>query len=260
MLKLVSRTSDTDDAMLYGSKTLNASATINIENGGALLISRNAYYSSASAVFGVHGGTASITIDGQHSRMSLKQNVPDHSMDGGSADLVLGYGGTADLTLSNGGAVLLHGDGAHLQVGATGGSSATLEVLSGSSVSVRADGTANQRADIWVGGRVGEGDMIIDGAGSSVAVVRSGGRYGYDAVARILVGADGNGHIAVTHGSKLAISGDYGAQLGIGFGAGGGRLDIGTRFHRFPQLRQRHRRDRRRPETDSFSSATEAGF
>lgn len=162
-----------------------ATATMNVTNGGSLILS--APGNGAWLTLDNNGGKATMSVDGAGSNVSLG---------GKTAGVAVGAAatGSASLTLSHGASLSLAGDSnAYVNVGQNG-ASGSFAVLSGAGLA-----GAN---DILLGGWAGgTGSLGVDGAGSTIT--------GANKQAQLRIGGDGasggSGSASITHGGQVQL-------------------------------------------------------
>jgi T5SS/PEP-CTERM-associated repeat protein len=168
----------------------------------------------AQAVVGggydVRGG---LQVDGAGSSFTVRSDDRSQS-DYQTGQLLVGVGGGyGDLHVSNGGAVDVRA------LGLGGGGYGVARVESGGAITVTgSDATAYQGLRIGQGGG-GEGDLTIDGAGSTVTVTGIPDANGApESAARWTVGREGYGTVSVTNGGT---ANGFSADIGRGTGGDG---------------------------------------
>jgi outer membrane autotransporter protein len=196
----------------------NGPATLDIADGGQA--------TTGSVYLGLNANsTGNLTVDGG----SLMATAP----------VIIGYSGAGNMTVQNNGTVSVMGSGSYVDVGGFAGSSGTLAVTSGASMtvagelSVGAAGSPGDTLSISSGGTVTSGSSGAAGAfGGVIAGGTTGSASGgtatingngssWDIKDSLSIGAGGTGLLTASDGGALQVDG---STIELGHNAGG----IGT--------------------------------
>lgn len=183
--------------VIYSDVTLDGAGS-SWRVGGDLTLDRAAFNAGSNV-----NGNAHVTV-GNGARVVVGAARLDHGVSLGRA------GGVAEMHVHGAGSALEIAPGGYLNVG--DGGRATLSIEDAASL---AGG-----ADVWIGRNGGSGTLVITGPGTSAL---------FDDGARLHLGSNGGGELAIRDGAKLSVgniwAGENGGGAGILVSGAGSRLD-----------------------------------